>query len=362
MSLRRGLAVLLAGAACAAGAAAACGGGNKPGQLGTSDSGPPVDGGGHDGISGDGGGGGDTSPGSDAPHVGEGGAEGGLDATSEVTGPEDVTTELVALGPDGGPLCNPTASWGTPVSVLTTGSADSTIFGGVTPDELTIAWTSSAGGVVTAWYADRATSTAPFGTPQSLASSVGALALDRVTLSGDGLRIGAVASGALSFVGATRASRSVAFGTPDTEFQGLGGGEAPPTLASPLLSGDDSELFYLITGQSSDFVIHDATGGLPWKGGVELSAPQLSRSATSYRRPSGVSLDGLTLFYWDEVSSTEKMAIRPVASQPFNQFVDIGARANASPAASCQRIYYATPAAAGAITIVYADAIPSVAD
>ena len=275
-------------------------------------------------------------------------------------GPEDITVEVIVLGPDGGGLCDPGTTWGTPTPVLTTAAADSTIFSGVTPDELTVAWVSSVSGVVTAWYADRASTTAAFGAPQALASSFGALAMDRVTVSGDGLRIGGVAADSLSFVGATRPSRSVAFAAADTEFQGLGGGETPVTLATPMLAGDDSELVYLITGQSSDFVMHEANSGLPtWKGGAEVNVQQLGRSGTSYRRPTGLSLDRVTLFYWDETTSSEKIATRPDLTQPFNLFTDIGNLTRAAPTASCQRIYYSMPApeaGAGAVTIVSADA------
>jgi hypothetical protein len=273
-----------------------------------------------------------------------------------------VTVEAIVVGPDGGPVCDPTVSWGAPTTVLTTAAADTTIFGGVTPDELTLVWTTSTGGTVTVWYTDRASTAAAFGTPQALAGSLGPFALDRATVSPDGLRIGAVASSGLALVGVTRTSRSAAFGTVDSEFKALGGGEAPPTLASPLFGGDSSELFYLVPSQSSDFVAHEAQTGVPWKGGAELDLAELSRSGTQYRRPSGLSVEALALFYWDEVSGSEKLATRPVKTQPFNLFTDIGALKNASPTASCQRIYYATPAAAGAITIVYADAIPNVAD
>jgi hypothetical protein len=349
-------AALLGGIGCVVCAAAACsGGGDRPSALGAFDGGHGADAASHDGASTP-----DVGGGSD--DAGDGGIDGshpGIDATSDGAGggPEDVTTEITVVGSDDGPLCTVGGTWGAAIAVLTTGAADSTIFGGVTPDELTVAWTSSTGGVVTAWSADRASTGAAFGAPLAIGAGLGTMAMDRVTLSGDGLRAGWVASGGATLSGATRASRTVAFTVVDTEFDALGGGEAPPVLATPLLAGDDSELVYLVTSSSSDYVMHE-TSGQPWKGGLSLDQAELARSGTSNRRPSGLSLDDLTLFYWDEVSASEKMAGRPVTSQPFNQFVDLGDRVNAAPAASCQRIYYATPAAggAGAITIVYAGA------
>jgi len=363
------LAVLLGAIAGGAGVAVeACGGGGeKPPPLATQE-----------------GGGGDVANHSDAPvgsesgrgdaagddgaAVGEGSADSpalsdGTTDGGEGAPPEDVTLDTVVLGPDGGALCDIGTIWGAPTQVLTTAAADTTIFGGVTPDELTLVWISRTAGAVTVWYADRASVAVAFGTPLAVPTALGAFGMDRVTVSGDGLRIGGVAPDGLSLVGVTRTSRSTAFAAADKEFSAIGGsvgGETPPTLASPLLAGDDSALFYLVTSASSDYAIHESRTGLPtWKGGPSLAVTQLARSGTSYRRPSGVSLDGLTLFYWDEVSGSEGMATRPVLTQPFNQFAALGARVNASPAASCRRIYYALPAgdasSAGALAIVYAD-------
>jgi hypothetical protein len=268
-----------------------------------------------------------------------------------------VITELTSLGGDAAALCVLTGTWGAPTPVLTTGAADASIFGAVTPDELTLAWTSRTGTTVTAYYADRASTSAAFGAPQALAASFGALALDRVTLSGDGLRIAGVAADGHSLVAATRTSRAAAFATPDTEFAPLATGEAPPTLATPLLAGDDSELVYIDTSSSSDYVVHESTSGLPsWKSGPAVIVPGLARMGTQLRRPSGLSLDRLTLFYWDDVSGSEKAVWRPIPQQDFNQFVDLGSRTNAVPTASCQRIYYSVPGTAGALSIVYADA------
>jgi hypothetical protein len=310
----------------------------------------------------DGGGGGQDSA-TDVSSPQDGSTEGASDGAAHDgprDSPEDLSTDTIVVGPDGGSLCNLEATWGAPTTVLTTASADATIFGAVTPDELTLAWTSSVGGTVTAWTADRASSTAAFGSPQALSTTFGALAMDRVTLSGDGLRIAGVASNGQSFVAATRTARPDAFATADTEFASLGSGaEAPPTFGTPLLAGNDTEFLYLITNATTDDVLYESTSGLPaWSNGAPLSSTQLTRSGTSYRRPSGLSLDDLTLFYWDEVSGSEKITTRLATSQPFSGQVDIGALTNAVPTASCTRIYYAVPGTgAGSISIVYADGI-----
>jgi hypothetical protein len=333
---------------------AGCGGGDSPPGIGTSS----VDAG-HDGAHEDGAAVGDgTSPTSDAGADGASSDGPATDATGDGTvvdsPPEDTGTVLPIM-----PLCDPTTVWGAPTTVLTTEPADSTTFSGVTPDELTVAWTSTVGGDTTAWIADRASTGAAFGAAQSLASTFGALQSGRVSLSGDGLRIVGVRSDAKGFVAAIRSAQPNAFDTADTnEFSEFMSGESavPPAYATPLLSGDDEEFFYLLTSATTDDVAYESTTGLPrWFPGSALGVAQLQRSGTSYRRPSGISLDDLTLFYWDEASESEKMAWRSFSTSPFSTFVDIGALANASPTADCTRIYYSTPGAAGAVTIEYAD-------
>jgi len=301
---------------------------------------------------------------SDSPS-GDGTNDGGTDAKGDGRasdagdgGGSDVglSTDTSATPPEGGVLCNIQETWGAPTTVLTTAAADQTIFGAVTPDELTLAWTSTTGGAVTAWYADRASTSDSFGTPQSLASSFGSLSFDRVSLSGDGLRIVGVAASGTAFVAAQRASRPGAFATDDSsEFAGLAPEGKTYTYATPLLSGDDTFFFYIVTSSTDDHVVYASTGGPPWTPGAFLSPTELERVGTQYRRPTGMSADDLTLFYWDETTATEGIAFRAAPLQDFTLFASIGPLTDAVPTASCSRIYYSTPASNGAINIVYAD-------
>jgi hypothetical protein len=286
-----------------------------------------------------------------AAHDGPGGDGAGLDASMEV----GLIADAPSAAPDGGVLCAQGETWGSAVNVYTTSSAvDATIFGAVTPDELTLAWASSTGGVVTAWYVDRTSTSVAFGAPQQLASTFGALLLDRVSLSGDGLRIVGVSSATTGFVAAKRAARMGPFNTDDSaEFAGLAAEGAKPTFATPLLAPDDSQFFYIVTNATTADVIDESVGP-PWGPGAFLSTTRLQKVGTQYRRPSGMSGDDLSLFYWDETTSSEVIAFRQNPSTDFNVFVDIGARKYAVPTANCARIYYSTPAGNG-ITIVYAD-------
>lgn len=326
-------------------------------------SGMPGEGGGPEGSvteggSGDGGPMGDASKDAGntndgAPVDGSGGDGGGVDGGMDA----GLTTDAPMAAPDGGVLCVQGETWGPPVAVLTTASADQTVFGAVTPDELTIAWTSSTGGVVTAWYADRASTGVAFGSPQALGSTFGTLSFDRVSLSGDGLRIVGISSNSAGFVAAKRSARTGPFDTDDSaEFSGVSSGEGVmSTFATPLLAPDDAFFFYIVTNSTTNDVVYETPGGPPWTPGAFLATTQLQRVGTQYRRPTGMSGDDLALFYWDETTSTESIAFRQNPAGDFNFFVNLGAMQDAVPTANCARLYYSTPATGGAINIVYAD-------
>lgn len=333
--------------ACGAGSLSyACGGGDKP----------PTGQAGHDSGTTD-------APAPQDVLTPDGGSDAGAGSDAPTDAPVEVSLDVHVIGPEGGALCSPATTWGAPTAVLTTAAADQTIFGGVTPDELTLAWASTTGGTVAAWYADRSSATASFGAPQQLASSFGALALDRVSISADGLHLVGVKSDGSGFVAARRASRSGAFDTDDTAaYSGLVNAEGTKSkFATPLLAPGGARFDYLVTSSTTNDVLHESVNGPPWLQGTTVSAAALSRTGGSYRRPSGESLDALALFYWDEASTTEKLATRPDVSLPFAAFADLGPLTNAAPTASCRRIYYSVPAddaGSGAITIVYADAAP----
>ena len=58
------------------------------------------------------------------------------------------------------------------------------------------------------------------------------------------------------------------------------------------------------------------------------------------RRPTGISSDGRTLFYFDEVTSLERAAWRDGPTSAFGLFKDIGAFAEAVPNLRCDTLYY----------------------
>jgi hypothetical protein len=277
--------------------------------------------------------GGNDAPTSDAPQSDGGGS----DALPDVVVP---------------PKCSPTMQWqaGTKLPIST---AQPDLFGAVTPDELTIAWMTTAGAVL---YADRNTATDPFGAPQTLTAGI---ALDRVALSPDGLTMIVVPTSRNSLAQVTRGSRGSAFGanldlTPFASLDPLsqeGDAGTMPThgpFADPMLSADGQFLYYSQYGVFT-LTMHESyrmTGDTsPWGQGRNLLETQFSAPDTSGVRmiPTGMSSDDLTLFYWDGVAKTEKAAFRDNAlkNNTFKQFLSLGATyRNAAPVGTCGRIYY----------------------
>jgi hypothetical protein len=282
------------------------------------------------------------------------------DATSDAAGDGSSDTGVPF---DAGPTeCDPTATWGAN-QLVAASTAQSDSLGAVTADELTIAWMTAAGAVM---YADRQSASSPFGAPQTL---TGAIALDEVALSGDGLTLVVVLQDRSALAQTTRASRSSAFSsTLDTApFAQL---DPPPTegdaatsqgaFADPVLSNDGQLLYYSQYGVSA-YSMHEsyrpgASGVWP-QGRSLIEKDFVAPNQSARMRPTGLSADDRTLFFWDESASTERVAFRDGVQMPNNTyktFVDVGAHQYAVPTLSCARLYFSA-SGSGGLDLFYAD-------
>jgi hypothetical protein len=292
-----------------------------------------------------------ASPDSGRPDASEGGLDGGPDALSDAVAEaqtEDEGAESGSSPPPPTALCDTTASWGTGgLIALATASDDE--LDTVTPDELSIAWTVGSGSTATIDYADRLTSTDPFGAPQALAA--GQFTADRVSLSADGLRlvvVNADGQGFSELLRASRASPDNTFGAPTVG--GYGNLDAPAALAAgqsygdPVLAADDNAFYYSVYGGGQTTTIFRATrlvSGDSWEVGSPLTTSTgLAAQGSLRRRPTGISSDEQTLFFWDEVQGTERAAWIDQSTGAFDVFVDLGTRSMAAPESTCSRLYY----------------------
>jgi hypothetical protein len=215
-------------------------------------------------------------------------------------------------------------------------------FGGISADELTIAWTVTNGDI---YVADRASLTSPFGTPAKV-NAADPIAVDRVALSPTGRALVAVRADRGGFVGFERATPN----DPWTASSGLEFTqvkvvfEASAKASDPVLGADKRSLFFVLTAPNRAPVLYESqwdgrqgSWGLP---SALANTEFKSADATHRRRATGTSIDGRTLFFFDEVASLERAAWRESATEPFAIFRDVGPFPEAAPSTRCDSLYY----------------------
>jgi hypothetical protein len=267
------------------------------------------------------------------------------------------------LGPLPTPVCPPGATWGQGTQLAISTAADD-LMGAITPDELSIAWISTNGASVEVLYADEPSAEGPFATAAMAPAASGFYAPTKVALSPDGLRLLVVASNHKSFGVTTRSSRPGSFtlapggGEVDAINSNIAEGEASFFVDDPVIGAGDTTFYYSFYGSGLVDTLLETTrtGTTPWPDGVSLSgtAGAFASSGSELRRPTGVSADDLTLFYWDDVDATEKVAWRPRTSESFGAPVTLGAFKGAAPNAACDKLYYSAPGTAGGMDLFVA--------
>jgi hypothetical protein len=251
-------------------------------------------------------------------------------------------------------------SAGQPLSLST--AADDYL-GAITPDELTIAWVAVGGGSTTVFYADRTSKASAFGTPGSLVSATDYYAAPKVALSPDGLRIVVVRSDNSAIGVVTRASRSATFaaapggGEVDNINHQVSGAESVFYVADPVIGAADQTFYYSLYGQGiTDSLLESTrTDTSAWPGGSPLTATggAFAASGSTLRHPTGVSSDDLTLFYWDDPTSSEKAAWRsPASASSFGHVETLGSGfRGAAPNQACDTLYYSASGDAGGLDL-----------
>lgn len=214
-------------------------------------------------------------------------------------------------------------------------------FAGVTRDELTIAWTApNEDGKTSLFVADRDAKSAGFSAPQAI--SVDA-ATDGVAIADDGLTLYAVRADHRSFAVYERAARDLDFEVgDDTMFDPILEALAPEELVGdPVFVNSGVVFLYSVYGKSADTVrmANRISIYASFYPAYTLAFDELRASGSARRRPTGTGHDFQTLFYWDEVSQTEKLA-RLYGTDAILEVKDLGARPWAQVNADCTKIYF----------------------
>jgi hypothetical protein len=317
-------------------------GGSAPGAGATPDSGA----GGEPGPAG-----GSPGTGGSGEEGGGGAAQGGSLGTAgeEPTGGfggEDTSLECPPEPTSGAPpepdwVCDPETAWG-PGDPLPIPSSGNDLLMSITPDGLSVVWLGVDVFFDTLYLADRDSPDEDFGDPVPLDDEMLAAA-DSLALSPDGLRLAAALDGLLGEL--TRTARGEAFADPQEGSFSLLDEDALAQellLSNPVIGADDRILVYSATGPDVEYNIRVSmrAGDEPWPVGAPIEECELRATGGDVRTPTGISADGLALFYFDGPRGISRVAFRPALDWPFLNFVDLPDRLGIQPDATCDQLYY----------------------
>lgn len=285
----------------------------------------------------------------DAAPAPPGTLDGGADAASTDAEPTGCPPPDVRTGEPPPPgLCLPSTVWSQPTVLPFSSGTD--VLTSMTPDERTVAVLRASGPAGVLNVFDRDDVDSPFAEPTLIVSDV-PVRPARAALSPDGLRLVLLGGDWRSFVVLERASRSEpfepsddaspakgAFATLNAEGAALGPDEA---FDDPVFGADGASFLYSVLpggGRTLRVSVADTHG--VWQVGTPVDDCELrSLGEGKSRRPTGLTADGRTLFYIDEVRGIARAAFRDAARGPFTEFIDLGARLAPQVSAGCERLY-----------------------
>ena len=298
----------------------------------------------------------------------EGGGGNGADATNDddrtaVADGQSDDGAAVLPGDAGPPRCDPSRAW-TPLGAIpSVPQANFARLAGVSPDELTIAWTSADGAI---YVADRSARNTSFGTATVVDTSSAPVASDRAALAPSRVELVAVSADRRGFVAFNRsgvdagASWVAAAGSQFFNVSAMIAPDVAGAFSEPVLAGNRTSFFYALAFSGAAPQLFESTwdpASSAWTTGAALPNAEFA-STTSYATyATGASSDGLTLFFLDGSLGQERAAWRGTLASPFDKFVTLaGAGLDGAPAQSfleatpnfrCDTLYFRGSASNG---------------
>ncbi|CAN5337487.1 hypothetical protein BH09MYX1_BH09MYX1_14540 [soil metagenome] len=211
-------------------------------------------------------------------------------------------------------------------------------------DGLTVAWITPNDGAV--HYADRVDSVTAFTAAKTLSNPKLATG-ERVALARDGHTLYGVRADRLALVAFTRAASGDDFGAAGTSTLENLDGElvSGESFADVVVGSSSLALVYRRVGGSSPG-LRLATRIMPgdaWATSTPFAVQaELAMVGPKARKPTGLSNDRRAIFYFDELSGTEKIGFFEWDATTATTFLDLGARANAQPNSDCTVLTYDT--------------------
>ncbi len=214
-------------------------------------------------------------------------------------------------------------------------------FGSISHDELTLAFSVADGASIEVFVAERQQKTEAFQAPVKL---TGDFALDRAALTPDALSLIVVNGDRRGFTCFARDARDQPFELAsssqyDAIVAGLGAGE---NLGDPVFALGGQVLLFSQYGAGRINTVMFAnrlSNGSAFDMGGALTNPELQAQGAARRRPTGVSSDYTTLFFFDEVSGTSKAGSFS-GGFSFTAVTELGAVSGAQPNGDCSAFYF----------------------
>ena len=269
---------------------------------------------------------------------GAGSAEAGANAGGEGGGIVFETAGAPAEAPPG--VCAPGMKLGSSVA-QDVGLPGATLLA-MTPDELSVAFTTGSADTLALHVADRASAKAAF-VEAGVTVPDGYEAASGASLSSDGRRLILVSQDHGSFAEVSRSARGADFDVDaDTSaFAKINALKAMSghSLGWPVLSSDGQDLYYLsYFGHALAVQSKLGKDGL-FDFGSEIDEFTLGGAEGAYKLLSGISSDQRAIFYFDEATKHAMALFRSRDGAPFYDPVDLGARRGAVPNQDCSRVY-----------------------
>jgi hypothetical protein len=273
------------------------------------------------------------------------GADGGgkLDAFADGT--------IDAVDADAGrpPICPTTFPSATTTAVTYPRAVRGELLAAITWDERTMAWTTGAGAVTSVHYADRASADAAFTDEHVLPTTLGPFPDDKVALSADGLTMIFLSADRHAIHQVKRTSRAAEFdpstvtSAPFGKLTGKDGeGGVTAAVGDLVLSKDGKWLLYTDLGRTTgasimlSVLLSDGT----WDAPTPITALQLAIASGQHRRPTGLSSDARSLFFFDEVTGTVNVALHAAGTASFTEFHPLAVSGmRPMPSDACNRLY-----------------------
>jgi hypothetical protein len=269
-----------------------------------------------------------------------GGATDGQKPTGDGGSPQDAAKEAEPPLP---PRCNDLVIDGG-VRMVTLNTDGLAKFDGVTSPLKAAAWTSDAGSV---FVVRRTDAFSDYQQPVEVGSTLVAPGT-RVALAADGQGVALVSGTSLVMYARTSSAAPFMIVAPNP-FDAVNTwvAQAGAVPSEPVLGSSGNTLFFLrVPTSGAPVLAESAWNGTSWGTPVVHAEPALA-SSTQRRRPTGVSFDDRTLFFWDETTNIERTATRAGTTGDFTDLKDLGAYAEAAPNQRCTLIYYQSSDDAG---------------